>query len=71
MSDEYSVTEFAVQYRSYIGGKFDRTVAINTRTGFPYTREQAEEQVERFNKGKEPGATCRVGTREATPWKPL
>jgi hypothetical protein len=64
------VTEYAVQYRSYEGGKFDRTVPINSRTGFPYTKEQAEEQVEKFNKGKEAITPARVATREATPWRP-
>lgn len=70
-NDEFTVTEYAVQYRSYIGKAFDRTIPVNTRTGFPYTEEQANEQVEKYNKGKEPGAHARVATREATPWRPV
>lgn len=69
---DMTVTEYAVQYRTYLGKAFDRTIPVNTRTGFPYTEEQAKEQMEAYNKRqKDPGAHCRVATREAQPWRPL
>lgn len=60
-----------MQYRSYLGGRFDRTIYINGKTNRPYTREQAEKRVEEWNKGKEPAAHARVAHRYATPWRSI
>ena len=58
---EEMATEYAVQYRTYIGGKFERTI--------PYeTKGKAQEQVEKFNKGKDKSLHARVATRQVTKW---
>jgi hypothetical protein len=53
--------EWAVQYRTYIGGQFARTV--------PYDDEgKARAQVEKFNKGKPEDQHARVAYRYVTNW---
>lgn len=60
---ESTSIEWAVQYRTYIGGKFERTV--------PYdSEEKARQQVEKFNKGKPHNQHCRVAQRDVTKWRP-
>lgn len=54
--------EWAVQYRTYIGGKFERTV--------PYDSEvKARQQVESFNRGKPRSQHARVACREVSKWR--
>lgn len=63
MTEEMDV-EWAVQYRSYIDGKFDRTV--------PYEEEgKARTQVEKFNTGKPRGEQARLASRYVTKWKAI
>lgn len=59
---EPTTVEWAVQYRAYIGGKFERTV--------PYDSEiKARAQVESFNKKRPKNEQARVASRYVTPWK--
>lgn len=63
MSEELT-PEYAVQYRTYIGGKFERTV--------PYdSLDKATAQVEKFNKGKPYNQHARVAMREVTKWRAI
>lgn len=61
MTEETSV-EWAVQYRAYIGGRFERTV--------PYdSADKARAQVATFNQGKPRDQHARVASRYVTRWK--
>lgn len=55
-------SDWAVQYRTYLGGKFERTIAHESEAS-------ARAQVERFNQGKEPNAQARLAHHEAGKWK--
>lgn len=55
--------EWAVQYRAYLNGRFERTV--------PYEDEgKARRQVEQFNAKAAKGADCRLASRRVTKWQP-
>lgn len=60
---EVTEEEWAVQYRSYLGGRFDRTVIQDSEA-------RARAQVERFNTKAKKGADCRLAHRYVTPWRP-
>lgn len=63
-------TEWAIQEKTFIDGDFDR---IQTGHGFPtkpFTREEAEEIVERQNKRYDT-VWQRVVSREVTDWTPV
>lgn len=59
---EVTEEEWAVQYRTYIGGKFERTVPYDTEL-------RARTQVEKFNKGKPYNQQARLAHRYATKWR--
>lgn len=62
--------EYAIQEKTFIDGDFDR---LSTGRGFPevkYTREQAEEIVNRQNKRYDV-VWQRVVFREVSDWKPV
>lgn len=61
MSDAME-TEYAVQYRAYLGGKFERTVPYDDLG-------KASAQVEKFNTGKPKDQHARVAMRYVTKWK--
>lgn len=58
---EVTKIEWAVQYRTYIDGKFERTVVYDSE-------DKARTQVEKFNKGKPRGEHARVAKRYVTKW---
>lgn len=62
MNEETEV-EWAVQYRSYLNGKFDRTVVYPSEA-------KAKEQVKKFNARAKPGADCRAAYHYVTKWRP-
>lgn len=54
--------EWAVQYRTYLGGKFERTVLYESEA-------KARAQAEKFNAKAVKGADCRVASRRVTKWQ--
>lgn len=61
-TDAEMTVEYAVQYRTYLGGKFERTIPYDSKV-------KAEKQVEQFNRGKPKTQHARVAHRLVTPWK--
>lgn len=63
MKQEATEVEWAVQYRTYIGGKYERTVPHESKA-------KAEAQVARFNAGKPKDQHARLAFRYVTKWTP-
>lgn len=61
MSEEDMEVEYAVQYRTYLGGKFERTVPYDSKV-------KALKQVEQFNRGKPKSQHARAAERYVTKW---
>lgn len=60
--------EFAVQYKTFVGGDFDRLVTHRGSNGKPHTRETAQLDVDWFNR-REAGI-ARLVTRQVSEWEP-
>lgn len=60
--------EFAIEYKTFIGGNFDRLVTHRGSNGKPHTRETAQLDVDWFNRREE--GIARLVMRQATEWVP-